>query len=170
MLTVEPGIADAVPKARRRLPAAGLGLGLAVAGVGAGALAGDSCSPGLALPASGLALTVAGTALWLTGMSRERRDRMALSIAVGLALLSVAALQRFLTCMLGREAMAIADLLQAGGIVMLLVALALGLDRVRRTRAAAARRRRLRELHERAARRRAERVGAAEPQQLALTD
>ena len=174
MLTVEPGIADALPEARRRLPAAGLGL--AVAGAAAGALAGDSCSPGLALPVSGLALTVAGALLWLTGMSKERRDRLAIAVAAGLALLSMAALQQLLACMLGRDAMAVAELLQAGGVMVLVIAAALMIDRLRRARVAATaeveRRRRLRELHERAAReralaaarRRAERVGAAQPE------
>jgi hypothetical protein len=142
MLTQEPGILDALPARPRRardVAAARWGApGVALGGTALGAFAADACAPGLALPASGLALTVAGAVLWLTGMSRERRDRIALAIAVALALLSIAALQQFLVCALGREAMMVADLLQAGGLILLLVALGLALDRHRRRRATVA--------------------------------
>lgn len=141
MLTQEPGILDALPARPRRardVAAARWGApGIALGGTALGALAADACASGLALPASGLALTVAGALLWLTGMSHERRDRVALAIAVALGLLSIAALQQFLVCALGREAMMVAELLQAGGLIVLLVALALALDRHRRRRSVA---------------------------------
>ena len=142
MRTLEPGILDAVPAAPRRArdvaAARWAAPGIAVGGTAAGALAGDACASGLALPAVGFALTVASAALWLTGLGRERRDHIALSIAVALALLSIAALQQLFVCLLGREGMAAADLLQAGGLILLFAALALALDRRRRARAAAA--------------------------------
>jgi hypothetical protein len=144
MLTVEPGFADTVPGADRKLPAAWAAPGLAVAGTATGALVGDACAGGLALPASGLALTVAGAVLWLAGVVPERRDRIALSIAAALTLLSIAALHQLFICILGREAMMLAELLQAGGLVLLAVALALALNRRRRTRAAAVQRRAIR--------------------------
>jgi hypothetical protein len=138
MLTLDPGSFD-VPRAGRERIAAGLAApGLALAGTAAGTLAGDACSPGLALPVSALALTVVGTVLALTGLSRERRDRIALVIAAGLALLSMAALQQLLACALGRDGIALVDLLQTGGMILLVVALALELLRRRRARAAAA--------------------------------
>ena len=141
MLTQEPGILDALParpRAARDDAAARWGApGIALGGTALGALAADACASGLALPASGLALTVAGAVLWLTGMSSERRDRLALAIAVALGLLSIGALQQFLACALGREAAMAVELLQAGGLILLLVALALALDRHRRRRAVA---------------------------------
>ena len=96
-----------------------------------------SVAPGLVLPVSALALTVAGAVLWVTGLSRERRDRLALLVAAALTLLSMAALQQLLACTLGRDGIAIVELLQAGGMVLLFLALALGLVRGRRARAAA---------------------------------
>jgi hypothetical protein len=137
MVTLEPRILDAVPRARRDA-ARWAAPGMAAGGAATGLLAGDACASGLALPVSGLALTVAGTLLWLTGLPRERRDRIALAIAAALALLSIGALQHLLVCMLGREAMLAADLLQAAGLALLLVALALLVHRRRRARAAVA--------------------------------
>ena len=142
MLTQEHGILDAPPVTPRsvRDAAAGrwLAPGLAVAGSAAGLFAADACSSGLALPASGLALTVAGAMLWLTGMRRERRDPLALAIAVAIALLSIAALQQLLVCMMGRAGMAAAEVLQDGGMALLLVALALELARLFRQQPALA--------------------------------
>ena len=141
MRTLQSGVLDAVPRARRdgasvRAPGALAAPGLAVAGtfIG-GTLAGDACATSLALPASGLALTVASAALWLTGLRREQRTRIAIAIAVALAVLSMAALQQLLMCVLGRAGMVAADLLQAGGLILLFVALALELVRRRRATA-----------------------------------
>jgi hypothetical protein len=143
MRTLPPGVLDAVPRARRdgavvRAPGALAAPGLAVAGtVIGGTLAGDACAAGLALPASGLALTLASAGLWLTGLKREQRTRIALTIAVALALLAMAALQQLLICVLGRAGMAAADLLQAGGLILLFAALALELVHRRRANAPA---------------------------------
>lgn len=134
-------------------PAGWAAPGTALAGTAAGALVGDVCAGDLALPACGLALTLAGVALWMTGVPRERRDRVALSIGVALALLSMAALEQLLACMLGRAGLPSAELLRVGGLALLLVALIIELDRRRRARAASTavareRRRLARELHD----------------------
>ena len=154
MHTIESGTRKAVPRSSRDGTATGWAApGVALGGTGTGGLVGDACATGLALPGAGLALTVAGAVLWLTGLPRERLDRITLSIGVALVLLSIVALQQFLVCMLGREGMMGAELLQAGGLFLLLAALALELDRVRSARAAATavaseRRRLARELHD----------------------
>jgi signal transduction histidine kinase len=143
-----------VPRKSRDVAKIGwAGPGVALGGTATGAFMADACATGLALPASGLGLTVVGAVLWLTGLPRERRDRVTLPIAVALALLSIAALQQLLLCALGRQVMLVADLLQAGGLILLLVGLALEVDRRRRARAAAnavagERRRLARELHD----------------------
>ena len=134
-------------------PAGWAAPGVALAGTAAGALVGEACAGDLALPSSGLALTLAGAALWVTGVPRERRDRIALSIGVALALFAMAALQQLLACLLGRTGLPPAQLLRAGGLALLLVALVIELDRRRRARAASAaiageRRRLARELHD----------------------
>ena len=113
------------------------GPGLALAGTASGAFVSDACGAGLVLPVSALALTVAGAVVWVTGLSRERRDRLAVLVAAALTLLSMAALQQLLACTLGRDGIAIVELLQAGGLVLLFAALALGLVRGHRARAAA---------------------------------
>ncbi len=143
MLTLDPGSLDARPGAGEYgRAAAGLaGPGLALAGTATGALVSDACGSGLALPVTALALTVAGAVLSLPGLSRERRDRLAVLVAAALTLLSMAALQQLLACTLGREGIAIVELLQAGGLILLFVALALELVRRSRARAAAERRR-----------------------------
>jgi signal transduction histidine kinase len=127
--------------------------GVTLGGTVTGGLVGDACATGLALPGAGVALTFAGAVIWLIRLTRERRDRITLSIAVALALLAIAALQRLLVCVLAREGMMPAELLQAGGLFLLFVALALELDRRRSARAAATavtteRRRLARELHD----------------------
>jgi signal transduction histidine kinase len=142
------------PRRARDLAAAGWAApGVALAGTITGSLAADACGAGLALPVSGLALTLAGALLWLTGLQRERRDRITLSIAAALALLAMAALQQLLVCALGREGMLAAELLQAGGLVLLFVGLMAELDSRRHVRAVAIavageRRRLARELHD----------------------
>lgn len=157
MLTIRPGNVEgaaATPRAARDVAAAGwVAPGIALAGTATAGLAADSCGGAFALPASGLALTVAGTLLWLAGVPRERRDLIALSVATALALLAMAALQQLLACMLGRAGLMSAELLQASGLILLVVALAAWVDRRRRARAAAAavareRRRLARELHD----------------------
>ena len=76
----------------------------------------------MALPATGLGLTAAGVLVWIAGVPRGERDRVTLTIAVALALLTTAALQQLLVCMLGRAGMASVELLQAGGLALLLCA------------------------------------------------
>ena len=139
MRTFELGDLEIVPEFRRRtrgVAVAGWAApGLALAGTVTGALAADGCDAGIALPVSGLALTVAGALLWLTGLPRARRDRIALAIAAALGMLTIAALQQLLACALGREAMLVAELLQAGGLILLFGALLLALHRRRRVHA-----------------------------------
>jgi hypothetical protein len=137
MRTLEPGVLEALPRARRDgAPVRWAAPGLAVAGTAlGGTFAADGCATSLALPASGLALTVASGVLWLTGTPREQRGRIALTIAVAIALLSLAALQQLLICALGRTGMTVADLLQAGGLILLLAALVTELVRRRRSAA-----------------------------------
>ena len=127
--------------------------GAALAGTAIGALAADSCVGGIALPASGLALILTGAALWIAGVPRDRRDLITLSVAVALALLMMAALQQLLACILNRAGMASVELLQASGLLLLVLAITAEVDRRRRARAAAAavsveRRRLARELHD----------------------
>jgi hypothetical protein len=87
-------------------------------------LSGDSCGGSFALPASGLALAAAGTVLWLAGVPRQARGRIALAIGVAFALLAVAAMHQLFACILGRAGTATAELLQAGGLILLAVAIA----------------------------------------------
>jgi signal transduction histidine kinase len=154
MSITEYATLKAVPRRSRDLAAAGWAApGMALGGTVTGGLVGDACATGLALPGAGVALTLAGAVIWLTGLPRERRDRITLSIAVALALLSIAALQRLLACALARDGLMAAEPLQAAGLSLLFVALALELDRRRSARAAATavaseRRRIARDLHD----------------------
>ena len=127
MITLGP-----VEQARDLAPARWAAPALAVAGAFAAALAPDACSGPLALPAAGLGLTVAGAIVWIAGIRREDRDRVALAIGVAIALLTTAALQQLLVCMLGRTGMAAVELLQAGGFLLLVCALVGELVRWRR--------------------------------------
>jgi signal transduction histidine kinase len=134
-------------------PAGWAAPGVALAGTAAGAVVGDACAGSPALPSCGLALTLAGAALWVPAVPRERRDRLAFSIGAALAVLAMAALQQLLACMLGRTTLPPAELLRAGGLGLLIVALVIELDRRRSARAASAavareRRRLARELHD----------------------
>ena len=80
MLLFEPGTFEVVPRKSRDVAKIGwAGPGVALGGTATGAFMADACATGLALPASGLGLTVAGAVLWLTGLPRERRDRVAAS-------------------------------------------------------------------------------------------
>ena len=132
MLTVDPGSLEIVQRPARGGRAADIAApGLALGGTVTGAFVSDACGSGLALPASGLALTVAGAVVWLTGLPRERRDRITIAIGVAIGLLSMAALQQLFVCMLGGAGMIAAELLQAGGLIVLFVALVLALRATR---------------------------------------
>jgi hypothetical protein len=123
MLTVRPGAELLPPHGHDLAPARWAAPVLALAGTSAGALAADACSGALALPATGFALTVAGAVVWIAGVPRAQRNRITLAVAVALTLLTLAALQQLLTCMLGRAGVVTAEMLETGGLVVLTVAL-----------------------------------------------
>jgi hypothetical protein len=140
MLTLGPGNLGAGPLSPSGLevaPPAWVAPGAALAGTVAGFLAPDACSGGFALPISAWALTLTGTVLWFLGVSPERRNRIALAIGVAVGLLTLAALQQLLACVLSRTGMLTPDLLRGAGLLVLFVAIAAELYRRRRARTTA---------------------------------